>query len=128
LTGSENAEKAVDYTYNLLKGMSIVDEVTKQPCKVPKWVRGSREIGNIRWGDLKKGNYDAQKINITSLGNSIATPNRGIIGDIVEVHSLDTLEELGKGILEDKVVFFNRPLDPKPILCRWCRKNPCTCS
>ncbi len=115
LTGSENAEKAVDYTYNLLEGMSIVDEVTKQPCKVPKWVRGNKEIGNIRWGDPKKGNYEAQKINITSLGNSIATSNRGVIADIVEVHSLDTLEELGKAVLQDKVVFFNRPMDPKKI-------------
>jgi len=115
LTGSENAELAVDYTYDILRQLPIVDKVTKQPCQVPKWVRGDREIANIRWGDEKKGTYDAQKINVLSLGNSIATPNRGIIADIIEVHSLDTLDELGPEKLKDKVVFFNRPMDPTKI-------------
>ncbi len=115
LAGSENAEKAVDYTFRVLESLNFADKVTKQPCKVPKWVRGDREIGNIRWGDVHTKDYNAQKIDILSLGNSVATPNRGVIGEIIEVHSLDTLDMLGPELIKDKVVFFNRPMDPKRL-------------
>ena len=42
LSGSENAEKAVQYTKAELEKLGL-DKVWLQPVMVPKWVRGEKE-------------------------------------------------------------------------------------
>ena len=42
----------------------------------------------------------------------MSTGPDGLESEVVEVFSLDTLELLGPEVLEDKIVFFNRPMDP----------------
>ena len=115
LTGSENAEIAVDYTHEVLSNLSLVTRTEKQPCMVPKWVRGPEEVVSIRWGDYTKGEDKSKRLHALSLGNTIGTGPNGVTGEIVEVFGLDTLELLGREHLENKVVFFNRPMDPKKI-------------
>jgi hypothetical protein len=54
-------------------------------------------------------------IPILALGGSVATPSLGIKAELIEVRSLDELEALGKKAISGKIVFFNRPMDPKMI-------------
>lgn len=107
LTGSKNAETAVDYTYRVMNDMPILDKAWKQPCTVPKWMRGDEEQVHISWSGGQKVRLDA-----LSLGNTIGTGPEGVSGEVVEVFGLDTLKLMGPELLQDKIVFFNRPMDP----------------
>jgi len=110
LTGSENAQTAVDYTHHVLNKIPLVDSVWNQACQVPKWIRGDAEEVSIAWGEGQ-----ARPIKALSLGNTIGTGPVGIAGEVVEVFGLDTLKLLGERVLKDKVVFFNRAMDPKRL-------------
>src|ERR1041385_49767 len=52
LSGSANAQKAVEATARMLKEAGA-DTVFLQPCMVPHWVRGEKEQGVIQWGGQK---------------------------------------------------------------------------
>lgn len=111
LTGSANAETAVNYTFNELSKLKIVDKAWRQPCTVPQWIRGEPEKVTITWTDKnKKAQPHTHPIKALSLGNTIGTGPQGLTGDIIEVYGLDTLAELGEAVLKDKIVFFNRPM------------------
>jgi len=114
LTGSENAELAVDYTYRVLESLQNVDNMYKQPCTVPKWIRGEAEEVSITWNDAQQKNV-SKSLDALSLGNTIGTGPKGLKGEIIEVFGLDTLELMGPAQLKDKIVFFNRPMDPKRL-------------
>lgn len=109
LTGSANAETAVEWTFNELKELGV-DSVWKQEVMVPHWVRRKEASVSIEIGDGRSINFNA-----TSLGNSVGTGGQDWEADIIEVFGLDTLELLGEEILKDKIVFFNRPMDPTQI-------------
>ena len=86
-----------------------MDSVWNQPCQVPKWVRGPKEEVSINWG---RGHEKPLKA--LSLGNTVGTGPNGVEGEVIEVFGLDTLELLGS-ILKNKIVFFNRPMDPRRL-------------
>jgi len=52
---------------------------------------------------------------VCALGGSIATPKSGITAEVIEVHTLRELEELGTEKIQGKIVFFNRPMDASEI-------------
>jgi hypothetical protein len=76
---------------------------------VPHWVRGAKEVGMIIDGKNKI------PVPIAALGMSVATPKEGITANIIEVHSLKELDTLGESVIKGKIVFFNRPFDPRFI-------------
>lgn len=104
LSGSLNAEKAVEYTKEELEKLGL-DKVWLQPVMVPKWVRGAPEFAFIESAFGATTN-----VNICALGGSIATPFGGIKAHVVEVKSMEELEALGKENIEGKIVFFNKPM------------------
>ena len=108
LSGSTGAEKAVLYTKAQLETLGL-DKVYLQEVMVPKWVRGQKEIAYLQVGK--------QKINfqICALGGSVATPKNGVQAGIIEVKSLEELKALGATKVKDKIIFFNRPMDPEYI-------------
>ena len=108
LSGSTGAEKAVLYTKAQLETLGL-DKVYLQEVMVPKWVRGEKEIAYLQLGK--------QKINfqICALGGSVATPKKGVQANIIEVKSLEELKALGTAKVKDKIIFFNRPMDPEYI-------------
>ncbi len=108
LTGSENAQNAVDWTFQELKNLGV-DSVWKQECMVPHWQRRKEATVFV---NLPSG---AKELQATSLGNSIGTEGMDWSGEIIEVLHLDSLEGLGESTLKDKIVFFNRPMDPTKI-------------
>jgi len=109
LAGSQNALDAVDYTMQELMKIPIVDTVYKQACTVPNWQRGEPEVVKIRFANEEK------TLKALALGNSIGTGPEGLEADIIEVFGLDTLKVLGRKNIEGKIVFFNRPMNPKRI-------------
>ena len=105
LSGSLNSERAVQWTKEELEKLGL-DKVWLQPVMVPKWVRGTPEFAFIETEPGKTIN-----VNICALGGSVATNPLGIKANVIEVHSIEELETLGKEKIEGKIVFFNRPMD-----------------
>src|SRR5690606_36681369 len=89
LSGSLNAEKAVEYTKEELEKLGL-DKVWLQPVMVPKWVRGAPEFAFIESAFGATTN-----VNICALVVSIASQFGGIKAHVVEVKSTDELEALG---------------------------------
>jgi hypothetical protein len=108
LSGSANAQKAVEATAKMLKEAGA-DTVYLQPCMVPHWVRGEKEQGVIHWGNDKKS------LNVCALGMSIGTPDAGLKAEIIEVANFDELKKLGAEKVKGKIVFFNYPMRPELI-------------
>lgn len=107
LSGSTNAEKAVQYTKAELEKLGF-DKVYLQEVMVPKWVRGEKETAYMIINKTKTS------IPICALGGSVATPKNGITAEVIEVHGIQELEALGNK-LKGKIVFYNRPMDPENI-------------
>jgi carboxypeptidase Q len=109
LSGSANAQKAVEATANMLKKAGA-DTVYLQACMVPHWVRGAKETGYIQLTGRKKVN-----LHLCALGNSVGTGNKGITAGVVEVKSMKELNQLGTAVLKGKIVFLNFVMDPTNI-------------
>jgi len=107
LSGSTNAEKAVVYTKAQLETLGL-DRVYLQEVMVPKWVRGEKETAYIL------DNKTKINVPICALGGSVATPKKGITAEVIEVHSIKELTDLGDKI-RGKIVFFNRPMEAENI-------------
>lgn len=108
LAGSPAAAAAVDYTRFVLDTLGL-SKVWLQECKVPYWVRGDKE--QVRIVNSKKmGSVDLRCL---ALGNSIGTGPQGLTAEVIEVRSLNEVDSLGRKGVEGKIVFYNRPMDPR---------------
>ncbi|WP_035695451.1 M20/M25/M40 family metallo-hydrolase [Christiangramia portivictoriae] len=110
LSGSFNAEQAVEYTKKELESLGL-DKVWLQPVMVPKWTRGEREFAYVQTGP-----GDTRNLNITALGGSIATAVGGTKAEVIEVQGLEQLKEYGEEQIKGKIVFYNRPMRADHIL------------
>ena len=106
LSGSPAAAAAVELTRQIMDTLGF-DRVYLQPCKVPHWVRGEKEIVRI----VNSPFIGSKDLDALSLGNSTGSGPLGITAEVIEVRSLDTLEKMGEANLKGKIVFFNRPMD-----------------
>ena len=109
LSGSKEAERAVEWGKTLMESMGL-DTVFLQEVMVPRWERGSQEIGI-----LKTSNGQGHEVPVCALGTSVATPDEGITAEVIEVFALEELEALGREKIAGKIVFYNRPMEPKLI-------------
>lgn len=110
LSGSPEAAAAVEWSRQQMEAYGF-DRVFLQEVMVPHWVRGEKEIGRI----VNSRKLGSQSVNITALGNSVGTGPAGTVGQVVEVQDFQELAKLGRANIEGKIVFFNRPMDPKLI-------------
>jgi len=108
LSGSANAQKSVEWTKSLMDKYGF-DKVYLQECMVPHWVRGEKEVGKIINGKTEIN------VPICALGMSPATPKEGIKAQVIELRDLAELAKLGESVIKGKIVFFNRPFDPRFI-------------
>ncbi len=106
LSGSHQAAAAVEYTYQVMDSLGL-DSVWLQPVEVPHWHRGEPEIVKI----VNSPSRGDITLNALSLGNSIGTGPAGLTAEVIEVHSLDEVNDLGPKV-KGKIVFYNRPMDP----------------
>ncbi len=109
LSGSANAQKAVEATARMLKEAGA-DTVYLQPCMVPHWVRGIKETGFI-----ELANGEKHTLKLCALGNSEGTGLKGITSTVIEVRSFKELDQLGKDVIKGKIVFFNFAMNPSYI-------------
>ncbi len=107
LSGSANAAKAVELTYGMIQ--LVADTAWLQETMVPHWERGEAEKSYVKLGGKKIS------LNICALGGSVATPEKGITADVVEVGSIDELKKLDDNQVKGKIVFINQPMDAKFI-------------
>ena len=103
LSGSPEAAKAVVWGEKLMNTIGL-DSVWLQPVMVPHWVRGVKEIAMYTINGVEKN------VPICALGFSIATPNTGVLAEVIEVKSLEEAAALGEK-MKGKIVFFNRSFD-----------------
>lgn len=110
LSGSPQAAAAVEWTRQKMTELGF-DKVYLQEVMVPHWVRGPIETARI----VNSNKLGSVELSICALGNSIGTGPDGILAQVVEVKNFEELQKLGKKNIEGKIVFFNRPMDPKHI-------------
>ncbi|MFM7824129.1 MAG: M20/M25/M40 family metallo-hydrolase, partial [Bacteroidota bacterium] len=103
LSGSVGAEKAVKWSFETMKSEGY-GSCYLQEVMVPVWVRNDVERLDMI---TQKGK---SKLNVFSLGGSIATRKGGLTAGVVEVKSFEELERLGREKIEGKIVFFNVPM------------------
>jgi hypothetical protein len=107
LSGSANAAAGVQYTKSQLETLGL-DKVYLQEVMVPHWVRGAKETAYIL------DNKTKTVVPICALGGSVATAKTGLTAEVIEVHGIKELTELGDKV-KGKIVFFNRPMEPENI-------------
>lgn len=107
LSGSLQAKAAVDYVAGELRHLGL--EVQLEEVKVPHWVRGAETAELTEYAGQAAGT--AQKIILTALGGSTATPADGINADVIVVNNFDELKALGRDKVAGKIVLFNDIFD-----------------
>ena len=108
LSGSEGAKKAVLWSKEVMENYGF-DTVYLQEVMVPHWERGKVEEAYFY--------SEKEKINLSILGagGTISTPKEGITAGVVEVASLDEIDELGREKIEGKIVFYNKAFNQRYI-------------
>ena len=78
------------------------DTVYLQDVMVPHWERG--EVEEAYFFD------NGKKVNLSILGagGTVSTPDGGVTGKVVEVSSLDEVDELGEEKIKGNIVFYNK--------------------
>jgi Zn-dependent M28 family amino/carboxypeptidase len=108
-TGSVQAQAAVDYVAGELRKLGL--DVQLEEVKVPHWVRGAETAELVEYAGQAVGT--AQRIVLTALGGSTATPAEGMTADVVVVNNFDELNALGRDKVAGKIVLFNEVFDKR---------------
>ena len=108
LSGSEGAKKAVLWSKEVMENYGF-DTVYLQEVMVPHWERGKVEEAYF-YSEKEKVN-----LSILGAGGTVSTPKEGITAGVVEVASLDEVDELGREKIEGKIVFYNKAFNQRYI-------------
>src|SRR5260370_877666 len=73
------------------------------------WLRGAETAELVEYPGQATGT--SQKIVLTALGGSTATPAEGIVAEVVVVNNFDELKTLGRDEVAGKIVLFNERFD-----------------
>jgi carboxypeptidase Q len=107
LSGSPQAQKAVEWVAEEMRKLGA--EVTLEKAMVPHWVRGAETGELTAWPVQAVGT--TQKIVLTALGGSVATPPDGVTAEVVVVDDWKQLRALPSGAVKGKILLFNHPFD-----------------
>ena len=106
LSGSPGAAAAVTQVADALRKLGA--KVTLQPIKVPHWVRGEETASLVDYQGRPAG--VTQKIVLTALGGSGATPAGGITAPVIIVHSFEELKAHAAEV-KGRIVLIDVPFD-----------------
>lgn len=109
LSGSVQAETAVHYVASELQRLGL--DVRLEKVLVPYWIRGEEKGELVQFPGQMSGMV--QRILLSTLGGSVATPPNGLAAEVVTVDSFVELEALGRANVEGKIVLFNRRFDER---------------
>jgi Zn-dependent M28 family amino/carboxypeptidase len=107
ISGSPQAQHAVEYVAAEMRALGT--EVQLEKTLVPHWVRGVETAALVAWPGQTPAT--TQKIVLTALGGSGATPPEGLEAEVVVVKSFDELKQLPPNALKGKILLFNEPFD-----------------
>jgi len=102
LSGSKQAQDAVYWAKEAMYNAGA-DTVILQPCMVPHWERGKKEICMLTSAKLKLNMF----LKCIALGSSVGTGDKGITSKVIEVKSFEELEQLGEKNIKGNIVFYN---------------------
>ncbi|HEV2665689.1 MAG TPA: peptidase M28 family protein, partial [Blastocatellia bacterium] len=92
LSGSPQAQRAVEYVAVELRKVGL--EVKLEKVLVPHWVRGVETGELTQFPGMAPGT--TQKVVLTALGGSVATPPEEVIRPVVVVNDFGELNALGQ--------------------------------
>src|SRR5258708_7904309 len=108
-SGSPQAQAAVEYVAAELRQLGL--EVHLEEVTVPHWLRGAETAELIEYSGHVPGT--SQRVVLTALGGSTATPAQGITADVVVANDFDELKSLGRERVSGKIVLFNEIYDQR---------------
>ncbi len=107
LTGSPQATEAANYVAGEMRQLGL--DVKLEKTMVPHWIRGEERAELIVYpGQAPR---TTQRIVLTALGNSPATPPDGLSAEVVVVNNFDELTALGREKVAGRIVLFNEMYD-----------------
>jgi carboxypeptidase Q len=106
LSGSPGAAAAVEQVAQAMRQLGA--KVTLQPIKVPHWVRGVETASLVDYTGRPAGL--SQRVVLTALGGSGATPAAGLDGQVIIMHGMDELKARAAEV-KDKIVLVDVPFD-----------------
>ncbi|MEN8226063.1 MAG: M28 family peptidase, partial [Bacteroidota bacterium] len=80
------------------------DTVFLQEYTTPAWLHHHTEV-------LILGQQCNVKLRADALGPSPATPDKGLVGNVIEVQGLEELKKMDPELVRGRIVFYNRPVD-----------------
>ncbi|HZP67467.1 MAG TPA: M28 family peptidase [Rudaea sp.] len=96
LAGSANDQRAREWTVARFKALGF-DKVWTEPVTFPKWVRRSESAEIIA--------PFPQRLAVTALGYSPATPKGGLRGEVVAFKDFKALQAADTAAVKDKIVY-----------------------
>ncbi|KFI07857.1 M20/M25/M40 family metallo-hydrolase [Massilia sp. BSC265] len=106
LSGSPGAAAAVTQVAEAMRKLGA--KVTLQPVKVPHWVRGLETGELVEYAGRPQG--ITQRVVLTALGGSGATPTSGLTAPVMVVKSFDELKARSAEV-RGKIVLFDVAFD-----------------
>jgi carboxypeptidase Q len=103
LSGSPQAARAVEYVAAEMRKLGL--EVQLENIMVPHWVRGVETGELTQFPGMAAGT--TQKIVLTALGGSVATPAEGLVAPVIVVNNFEELNALGRARVAGRIVLFN---------------------
>lgn len=101
--GSPQATFAAKYVADEMRKLGL--DVRLEKVTVPHWVRGEETGALTDFPGMTPG--ATQKVVLTALGGSTATPADGLTAEVVVVNNFDDLNALGQDKVKGKIVLFN---------------------
>ena len=98
LAGTEAEARARDWAVKKLKALGFKN-VRVETFDLPVWVRGAETAEII--------SPFPQKLVVTALGNSGATPETGVTASVVAFNSVAALEEAPEAAVKGKIIFIS---------------------
>ncbi|HEX9256374.1 MAG TPA: peptidase M28 family protein, partial [Candidatus Angelobacter sp.] len=105
--GSPQANHAAQYVAAELRKLGL--DVKLEKVVVPHWVRGEETGALVEFPGMAPGT--TQKVVLTALGGSVATPAQGITAEVIVVNNFDELAALSRDKVAGKIVLFNYKFD-----------------
>ncbi len=106
LSGSSGAAAAVTQVADAMRKLGAT--VTLQPVKVPHWVRGQETAELVEYSGRPAGL--SQRVVLTALGGSGATPAAGLTAQVIVVRSFDELKARAAEV-KGRIVLFDVAFD-----------------
>lgn len=107
LSGSPQAQKAVEYVAAEMKALGL--DVRIEKVMVPHWVRGEETAALLEFPGQAPDT--TQKLVLTALGGSVATPANGVTAEVVVVKDFEELQTLPAETVRGNIVVFNHAYD-----------------